>query len=114
MKYLLTIYVNAEGLDARADAAHLAELDAAHTDVQAELKASGEFIEINELSYEDARSVRVKDGRPLVTEGPFTEGHDITGGFYLVDVASMDRAIEIAGRFVEARFAPVEVRRIVA
>lgn len=61
----------------------------------------------------DARVVRTDSGgRRDVTDGPFTESKEFVGGYYLVDVASIDRAVELAARFVEARFAPVEVRRL--
>ena len=51
--------------------------------------------------------------RVHTTDGPFIEAKEWVGGFYLVDCASIDRAVEIAGRFVEARYSPVEVRQLV-
>ena len=61
---------------------------------------------------EDATTVRVRKGELLVTDGPYTEGKEYIGGYYIVDVDSLERAVEIAGRFVEARFHPVDVRRM--
>jgi hypothetical protein len=49
----------------------------------------------------------------LAVDGPFCESKEWVGGYYVVDVTDIERAIEIAGRFVEARFSPVEVRRLV-
>jgi hypothetical protein len=75
-----------------------------------ELTASGELVDSNELGVPGARVVRTGGGVTRVTDGPFTEGKEIVGGYYLVDCASIDRAIEIASRFVEARYTPIEVR----
>ncbi|RIX31319.1 hypothetical protein D1781_01920 [Amnibacterium setariae] len=51
-------------------------------------------------------------GRGPLHAGPFTEGVEVVGGYYVVDVASKDRAIEIAGMLAETRFSPVEIRRL--
>jgi len=59
---------------------------------------------------EDATTVRVRDGRTLVTEGPFTEAKEWVGGLDIVDCRDLDEAIEIASRHPAARFATVEVR----
>ncbi len=62
---------------------------------------------------EDATTVRVRDGRTLVTEGPFTEAREWVGGFDIIDCANLDEAIEIASRHPAARFATVEIRPFV-
>ena len=59
---------------------------------------------------QDATSVRVRDGRTLVTEGPFTEAKEWIGGFDIIDCADLDEAIEIASRHPVAHFGTVEVR----
>ncbi len=111
MKYLLSIYVNDQGWN-EIESGLMEEFQAAHDAIQRELTASGELVDSTELSPVDARQVRARDGRALVVDGPYTEGKDVVGGFYVVDCATIERACEIAGRFVEARFAPVEVRRM--
>jgi hypothetical protein len=80
--------------------------------VLAEITASGEHILSNELSTTDAKVVRRTDDRLLVTDGPFIESKEIVGGFYIVEVESVDRAVEIAGRLEEATFSPVEIRAL--
>lgn len=50
--------------------------------------------------------------RLLVTDGPFTESKEMVGGFYIIDVESIDRAVEIAGRLEETTFSQVEVRAL--
>ncbi len=51
-------------------------------------------------------------GKTIATRGPFTEGTEIIGGYYIVDVAGRERAVEIAGRLAETRFSPIEIRRM--
>jgi hypothetical protein len=113
MRYQILIYNNAECAEAWEERAD--EFQAAHDAVQAELTASGELVDSNEWATDDARIVRVdrRTTRVDVTDGPFAESKEWVGGFYLVDVASPERAIEIAARFVEAEYSPVEVRRVV-
>lgn len=59
---------------------------------------------------QDATSVRVRDGKVLVTEGPFTEAREWIGGFDIIDCRDLDEAIEIASKHPAARFGAVEVR----
>jgi hypothetical protein len=49
---------------------------------------------------------------PVVSDGPFSEGEQILGGYYLVECATLDRATQIAARFRESAFAAVEIRRL--
>lgn len=111
MKYMLLIYGNFEAWNAITDEGR-EKIMRAHTAVREELTASGELIETHELSVQDARVVRTNSGVPVVTDGPFAEIQEVFAGYYLVDCANVERAIEIAGRFAEAEFAPVEVRLI--
>ena len=62
---------------------------------------------------EDATTVRVRDGRTLVTEGPFTEAKEWVGGFDIIDCADLDEAIDIASKHPAARTGTVEVRPFV-
>jgi hypothetical protein len=63
---------------------------------------------------EEARTVRVKDGETLVTDGPFAETKEALGGYYLVDAGSVDEALALAAKLPSARFGgSVEVRPIV-
>ena len=112
MKFMITIYDNDDSEAAYTGEFH-DEHQRIHGEVQEELKASGEFVDSHELSVTDAKVVRVHDGSPAITDGPFTEGRELVGGYYIVDCATMDRALAIASRFIEARFAPIEVRALV-
>ena len=60
-----------------------------------------------------ATSVRVRDGKRLVTDGPFAETREQLGGYYLVDAKDLDEAIGIAARIPSARLGTIEVRPVV-
>ena len=59
-----------------------------------------------------ATSVRVRDGKRLVTDGPFAETREQLGGYMIVDVKDLDEAIGIAGRIPLARTSTVEIRPV--
>jgi hypothetical protein len=76
-----------------------------------ELRASGSYIDGNPLQpTSDATTVRVRNGEQVVTDGPFAETKEQLGGYFLVDVDSIDEALEIAARIPAARWGSVEVR----
>lgn len=111
MKYLLMIYGNQATWDSWSDE-DVRSVLGAHERLQAELTASGELVGSAGLTTAGARSVRVTDGIPAVTDGPFTEAKEVLAGYYLVECDSVERATEIAARLPEARYDPVEVRRM--
>jgi hypothetical protein len=108
---MLTIYNNDETVKV-IEGPELEELEREHRSVQDELTASGELVETNELSPTDAKVVRIGSEGPLVTDGPFSETKEWVGGYYVVECPDVERAVAIAGRFVEARTSLVEVRRL--
>ena len=74
---------------------------------------SGELISGEPLQGIDvATTVRVRDGRTGATDGPFAETKEVLGGYYLVDVKDLDRAIELAAQIPDARSGSVEIRPI--
>lgn len=111
MKYLLMIYGNHESWNAMSTERYDGIMST-HAALQEELKASGELVETHELRLENAKVVRRREGVPTVTDGPFSEAKELLAGYYLVDCASVERAVEIASRFEETEFAPVEVRPV--
>ena len=60
-----------------------------------------------------ATTVRVQDGRTLTTDGPFAETKEQLGGYYLIDVADLDEAIDVATRIPAARHGAIEIRPVV-
>lgn len=111
MKYMLLIYGNHEFWDGLPKEGYDAVIRA-HESLIDELTASGELVGNAGLTTIDARTVRVRDGVPAVTDGPFTEAKEVLAGYYLVDCASLDRATEIAAKVPEAPYCPVEVRAV--
>jgi hypothetical protein len=112
MKYMILIYGNT----ATWDALHAEGIDQVmeqHAKLSDELKANGEYLDGLGLTTENAQVVRVLDGVPAVTDGPFTEAKEVLAGYYLVD-CTQERALEIAARLPEARFSPIEIRAFTA
>jgi hypothetical protein len=110
MKYLLLIYEDEQALEPEARERCYAEsLQLVH-----ELRANGQFRSTAPLHpTTTATSVRVRDGKRLVTDGPFAETREQLGGYYLIDAADLDEAIAIAARIPGARRGTVEVRPVV-
>jgi hypothetical protein len=78
-----------------------------------ELHAKGKYLAASPLyPVATATSVKIRNGRRLVTDGPFAETTEQLGGYFLVDAADLDEAIEIAGRIPGARVGTVEVRPV--
>ena len=77
------------------------------------IKASGHFISANRLlPPETATSVRVRDGKVLVTDGPFAETKEMLGGYYLIEARDLQEAIEIASKIPGASRGCVELRAV--
>ena len=110
MKYMLLIYGDENALDD----AEREDCYRESTELTHELDLTGRFLAASPLEpTSTAASVRVRDGRRLVTDGPFAETREQLGGFFLVDVESHDDAIAIAGRIPMARRGTVEVRPMI-
>jgi hypothetical protein len=76
-----------------------------------ELKEQGLLLGVESLaSLKQAARVQVRDGRARVVDGPFAEAKEMVGGFFIVDCASREDALAIAGRCPAAEWATVEVR----
>ncbi len=78
------------------------------------LQARGVLKAVESLSSLDERAARIKvsNGRPQVLDGPFAEAKEMVGGFFLVDVATREEALAIAGECPAAEWATVEVRAV--
>jgi hypothetical protein len=107
MKYMLLVYGAENAWTDQERTACMVESLA----ICDELAARGKFIDASPLELvKAAATVRVRDGRPLVTEGPFAETTEQLGGYYLLDVADLDEAIAVAGRLPPASKGTVEIR----
>jgi hypothetical protein len=111
MKYMLLIYGAEEAWTEDERKSCMTE----SLRVCGELAAQGKFLDASPLqSVRTAASVRVRDGRTLVTDGPFAETTEQLGGYYLLDLADLDEAIAVAARLPPAAKGTVEVRPLVA
>lgn len=78
-----------------------------------DLKKSGELVSEEGLADgSQAKTVRFQNGIPVATDGPFAEAKESLVGYWIVDVESEARAIEIASKIVAFVKAPIEVRRV--
>lgn len=109
MQYLLLIYENETGRQ-NVDRSKMMEEYGKFTK---SIIASGNFKAGDALQpTSTATTVRVKDGKPVVTHGPFAETREALLGYYLVDAKDLDQALEIAGRVPSAKIGAIEVRPV--
>lgn len=112
MRYALMIYVSPDALDALPADERDAVLNG-HRPLQKRLAESGELVSFHAWGQRDGSSlVRVRDDRTEVTDGPYHQTEDFLGGYYVVECASAERAIELAAAVPDARVNVVEVRPI--
>ena len=79
-----------------------------------DLQQAGVLVGADQLQpTSTATVVRVRDGEQIVTDGPFAETKEALGGYYLIDVDSIDEALEWAAKIPSARYGTIEVRPIV-
>jgi hypothetical protein len=110
MKYMLLIYGDEQVLtEAEREECYRESTQLAHT-----LKSKGQFLSTSPLQpVATATSVRVRDDKRLVTDGPFAETREQLGGFFMVEAKDLDEALDIAGRIPGARKGTVEIRPVV-
>jgi hypothetical protein len=111
MKYMLLIYTAEDAWtdDERQHCYHES------TDLTHELNARGQYCGASPLQpVATATSVRIRDGKRLVTDGPFAETREQLGGYFLIEAKDLNEAIMIAARIPGARKGTVEVRPVMA
>ena len=110
MKYMLLIYQDESALDE----ATREECYGESLRLVGDLAAKGQYLAASPLHpTASATSVRVREGKRLITDGPFAETHEQLGGYYLVDVPNLDEAIAVAAKIPGARKGTVEVRPVI-
>lgn len=109
MKYMLLVYLDENALsqpereECYRDSARLAH----------DLHSSGQYLDASPLEPTPlATSVRMRDGKRLVTDGPFAETREQLGGYYLIEAGDLDAAIRIASRIPVARMGTIEIRPV--
>jgi hypothetical protein len=110
MKYMLLIYTDENSYsDGERQECYVESTELTH-----DLNSRGQYLAANPLqSVTTATSVRVRNGKRLVTDGPFAETREQLGGYFLVEATDLNDAISIAARIPGARKGTVEVRPVV-
>jgi len=109
MKYMLLIYMG-EGAMSEADREHCYQES---TQLAHDLKAKGQYLSANPLHpVATATSIRLRDGKRLITDGPYAETREQLGGYFLIDVPDLDAALSWAARCPGAAHGIVEVRPV--
>jgi hypothetical protein len=112
MKYMLLIYDD-EKLWAKMTDAERQQIFGEYMHFSDEIRRTGNYQAGAPLQpTSTATSVRVRDGKRVVTDGPFAETREQLGGYYLVDAKDLDEAIAIAARIPSARLGTIEVRPV--
>lgn len=107
MKYMLLIYGAEDSWTDDEREACMIESNG----ICQELEKEGKWIAASPLhSIKTATSVRVRDGKRQITDGPFAETTEQLGGYYIIDVADLDEAIAIAARIPPSKKGTVEIR----
>jgi len=113
MKYMLLIYDNEQAW-AKLNEPEQRKVYGEYMQFTEDIKASRNYLAGAQLHpIATASSVRVRDGKELVTDGPFAETHEQLGGYYLIEAKNLDEATHIAARIPSARYGTVEVRPVV-
>jgi hypothetical protein len=112
MQYILLIYNDPQLLDALPSGQGDAMMRdcLGHAD---QLRRDGKLLQSQMLEAPDrAKAVRIRGGKPIITDGPFAEAKEVLGGFNLIEADSLEEAVEIALGFPWARTGCVEVRPV--
>lgn len=107
MKYLCLVYFNEQDFQSNPESPK----DIECFEHAQKLEASGHLVAGTPLEpVATATTVRVRNGKPIITDGPFAETKEQLAGFYLIDAKDLDEALGIASRIPPARVGSIEVR----
>ncbi len=109
MKYMLLVYMNEQAMtDEQREHCYVESAQ-----LTQDLHSAGKYLGAGPLHpVATATSVRVRDGKKLVTDGPFAETREQLGGYYVIEAGDLDEAIGIAERIPPARFGTIEIRPV--
>ena len=112
MQYLLLIY-DTDELQTRMPETEYNSFLAEYGAFSKNLAATGKLVNANRLhDVAKATTVRVRDGKTQLTDGPFAETREQLGGYYLINAKDLDEATKIAAQIPTARYGSIEVRPI--
>jgi hypothetical protein len=113
MKYMLLIY-DEEQVWGKLSEAERQQIMGEYREFSGQIRSGGHYVAGSQLHpASSATSVRVRNGKRLLTDGPFAETREQLGGYYLVEARDLDDAIAIAARIPSARLGTIEVRPVV-
>jgi hypothetical protein len=111
MKFLMLVCWDGEKMDAESEPDPTETADKEFFRWLDDLKARGIWVSGDQLAPPRlARSVRVRDGKAIVTDGPFAETKEAVGGFDIIDCGSLEEAVEVAAGHPGAQTGTIEVR----
>lgn len=110
MKYMLLIYHDEKQWNEIAESERQ-QIYGEFRKLREDLQSRGQFLDGSQLQASTtATSIRVRNDKQLVTDGPFAETHEQLGGYFLIEAGNLDEATAIAARIPSARTGTVEVR----
>jgi len=109
MKYMLLVYSDEKAwTESAREHCYADSIELTH-----QLKSKGQYLGANPLQpVATATSVRVRDGKRLITDGPFAETREQLGGYFMIDAKDLDEAIAIAAKIPGARVGTIEIRPV--
>jgi hypothetical protein len=112
MKYLLMCCHDEKKWDSMSNSECVSVMEETMTYCEA-LKKSGHLLAVEQLEpVQTAMTVRIRNDKMLVTDGPFAETKEQVGGFFLISARDLDEAIQVASKFPSVRFGTMEVRPV--
>ena len=113
MQYMLLIYNSPNAWDSMSEEEQ-GQVFGEYGTFTEELQNSGKLVAGDALQpIATATSIRVRDGETLTTDGPFAETKEVLGGYYLIDVESLDEALEWGAKVPGSKYGTIEVRPVV-
>ena len=113
MKYMLLVHHDEDVLTAVGEV-ELQQMRAESVRLANEINSNGQYVDAAPLQPASTGiCVRMRDGQPLITDGPFAETREQLGGYFLINAKDLDEALAIAARIPGARIGTVEVRPVV-
>jgi hypothetical protein len=112
MKYILLVHHNEEVLGSLSKT-DLQQMREESVRLANDINVSGQYLDAAPLQpVSTAVSLRVREGKRLVTDGPFAETREQLGGYFFIDAGDLDQALDIAARIPGARIGTVEIRPV--
>ena len=112
MKYILLVH-HSEQVLGNLSETDLQQMRAESVQLANEINADGQYLDAAPLQpISTATCVRVRDGKRIVTDGPFAETREQLGGYFFIDATDLDQALDIAARIPGARIGTVEIRPV--